>query len=422
MSEHDPKILKNYKRDLGTRSSKYYPCQVFTVHGTEFVANRPFNQGLRDMEFSKLAESYSGKSVNKFVSDGTTISNVYGTFTVDCGDRVTDTAMVNNQSPARSHQGDFSGSRINAGAGYKVNDIIDSWVAIDKTGAVLSSQPVGTYPVVKVKSIIKTYEFEKSGANAGPGVPPTIYTRSANAAWTSMHDEDGFGVGTGNIFVGDKAYYIRGSGFGFGFAHDQGVQNAQEREGEFALVTVAPTTYTLPDDNDSDGSGVITGFKLDKTVKTTRGSKISFVSTSTHADNFGGVYDIEVTYQPRNGVAAHVEIIHLTVSAMAERTVANVDLTSEANATRSIEVLDKALVEIGANQANLGALQNRMQYTINNLTQAAINIEMARGRITDADFAVETTVLAKHQILSQAASAMLAQANKSKQSVLTLLQ
>jgi flagellin len=135
-----------------------------------------------------------------------------------------------------------------------------------------------------------------------------------------------------------------------------------------------------------------------------------------------GVYDIQVTYTPRNGAAAHVEVIHLTVSAMAERTLANVDLTNEADARRSVEVLDKALGEMGADQANLGALQNRMQYTINNLTQAAMNIEMARGRITDADYATETTVLAKHQILAQAATSMLAQANQSKQSVLSLLQ
>jgi len=135
-----------------------------------------------------------------------------------------------------------------------------------------------------------------------------------------------------------------------------------------------------------------------------------------------GVYDIQVTYTPRNGATAHVEVIHLTVSAMAERTVANVDLTTEADAKRSIEVLDKALGEMSSNQANLGALQNRMQYTINNLTQAAMNIEMARGRITDADYATESTALAKHQILAQAATSMLAQANQSKQSVLTLLQ
>jgi flagellin len=139
---------------------------------------------------------------------------------------------------------------------------------------------------------------------------------------------------------------------------------------------------------------------------------------STQGD---GVYDIEVTYTTRNGVS-HVEVIHLTVTAMPDKTVANVDLTSQASASRSVEMLDKALVEMGANQAKLGALQNRMQYTINNLTQAAMNTEMAISRIVDADFSTETMMLAKHQILSQAATAMLAQANKSKQSVLALLQ
>ena len=139
---------------------------------------------------------------------------------------------------------------------------------------------------------------------------------------------------------------------------------------------------------------------------------------STQGD---GVYDIEVTYTTRNGVS-HVEVIHLTVTAMPDKTVANVDLTSQASASRSVEILDKALVEMGANQAKLGALQNRMQYTINNLTQAAMNTEMAISRIVDADFSTETMMLAKHQILSQAATAMLAQANKSKQSVLALLQ
>jgi flagellin len=139
---------------------------------------------------------------------------------------------------------------------------------------------------------------------------------------------------------------------------------------------------------------------------------------STQGD---GVYDIEITYTTRNGVS-HVEVIHLTVTAMPDKTVANVDLTSQASASRSVEMLDKALVEMGANQAKLGALQNRMQYTINNLTQAAMNTEMAISRIVDADFSTETMMLAKHQILSQAATAMLAQANKSKQSVLALLQ
>ena len=185
--------------------------------------------------------------------------------------------------------------------------------------------------------------------------------------------------------------------------------------GEFSLTTTGST------------GGDNTLFDIDtKTGKITSKAALdagAAADTNANGSTAGdGVYDIEVTYTPRNGAAAHVEVVHLTVSAMAEKNISNVDLTSEANITRSIEMLDKALVQMAANQAKLGALQNRMQYTISSVTQAAMNIEIARGRITDADFAVETTVLAKHQILAQAASAMLAQANQAKQSVLTLLQ
>ena len=185
--------------------------------------------------------------------------------------------------------------------------------------------------------------------------------------------------------------------------------------GEFSLTTTGST------------GGDNNLFNIDpKTGKITSKAKLdASAATDTNANGStagDGVYDIEVTYTPRNGAAAHVEVVHLTVSAIAEKNISDVDLTSEANITRSIEMLDKALIQMAANQAKLGALQNRMQYSISSVTQAAMNIEIARGRITDADFAVETTVLAKHQILAQAASAMLAQANQSKQSVLTLLQ
>jgi flagellin len=185
--------------------------------------------------------------------------------------------------------------------------------------------------------------------------------------------------------------------------------------GEFSLTTTGST------------GGDNNLFDIDpKTGKITSKAKLdASAATDTNANGStagNGVYDIEVTYTPRNGAAAHVEVVHLTVSAITEKNISDVDLTSEANITRSIEMLDKALIQMAANQAKLGALQNRMQYSISSVTQAAMNIEIARGRITDADFAVETTVLAKHQILAQAATSMLAQANQSKQSVLTLLQ
>ena len=87
-----------------------------------------------------------------------------------------------------------------------------------------------------------------------------------------------------------------------------------------------------------------------------------------------------------------------------------------------MDVLDVAIDKISQSRADLGAISNRLGNTMRNLTNIVSNTEASRSRIIDADFAKETTNLAKQQILSQAATAMLAQANASKQSVLTLLQ
>ncbi|MCI4591570.1 flagellin FliC [Sphingobium sp. BYY-5] len=83
---------------------------------------------------------------------------------------------------------------------------------------------------------------------------------------------------------------------------------------------------------------------------------------------------------------------------------------------------DTALETVGTKRANLGAVQNRLESTVNNLTNNITNLTDARSRIEDADFSAETTALAKQQILSQASTAMLAQANQSQQGVLRLIQ
>jgi flagellin len=100
----------------------------------------------------------------------------------------------------------------------------------------------------------------------------------------------------------------------------------------------------------------------------------------------------------------------------------NLNIGTQAGAQDAINILDTALNQITAAQAKLGSTQNRLQHNIDNLTAASSLTEQARGRITDADFALETSQLSKQQILSQAATSMLAQANQSKQSVLALLQ
>lgn len=100
----------------------------------------------------------------------------------------------------------------------------------------------------------------------------------------------------------------------------------------------------------------------------------------------------------------------------------SVSVTSASNARSSITSIDTALTTLSTQRATLGAYVNRLEATVNNLSNVATNLSAGHGRIEDADFATESTELARTQILSQASTAMLAQANASKQSVLSLLQ
>jgi flagellin len=99
----------------------------------------------------------------------------------------------------------------------------------------------------------------------------------------------------------------------------------------------------------------------------------------------------------------------------------DVNLLSQSSAQTAIGLVDTAIATVSSERANLGAVSNRMASTMANLDQIRVNLTASKGRIADADFAAETANLAKGQILQQAATAMLAQANASKQQVLTLI-
>jgi flagellin len=100
----------------------------------------------------------------------------------------------------------------------------------------------------------------------------------------------------------------------------------------------------------------------------------------------------------------------------------DVFLDTAANARAGIAAIDAAIKTVNTQRSELGAVSNRLSHTVNNLTNISSNLSAAKGGIEDADFAFETTNLAKNQILQQASTAMLAQANASKQNVLSLLQ
>ena len=101
---------------------------------------------------------------------------------------------------------------------------------------------------------------------------------------------------------------------------------------------------------------------------------------------------------------------------------ADVDISTEAGAQSAIDVIDQSLEQINSTRAELGAVSNRLDFTVSNLSNVSENTSAARSRIVDADFAAESASLSRAQVLQQASQAMLAQANARPQQVLSLLQ
>lgn len=115
------------------------------------------------------------------------------------------------------------------------------------------------------------------------------------------------------------------------------------------------------------------------------------------------------------------QIAALTSSGFETVRVGEADVGGLGASANSLQAYDNAISQVTTARADLGAFQNRLQSAVNNLTNVSTNLSDARSRIMDTDYSAETTALAKAQILGQASTAMLAQANQSQQNVLSLL-
>jgi flagellin len=134
--------------------------------------------------------------------------------------------------------------------------------------------------------------------------------------------------------------------------------------------------------------------------------------------------DIVIASGATGLTAQNAALIKLGVNEVGGTAVDDLGLsvTTSANAVRSLDRIDEALDKISSSRANLGAIQNRLSSTISNLENVSQNLSASNSRIQDADFAAETSKMSKAQILQQAGTSMLSQANASTQNVLSLLQ
>lgn len=198
----------------------------------------------------------------------------------------------------------------------------------------------------------------------------------------------------------------------------------QDGLGTFAFST---STATATDSNgggsDVAGNGGTDNgdFTLDTITGKLTSTVLDFENPADAGTNNG--YVVQVTYTPRasSGLSAHIENFTLSVTDKGLTELDDITVETKADASRAVQSLDKALEEISTNQAKLGAIENRLAHNIDNLSKGSMLTEQSVGRLIDADFAAETAELSKQQILSQAATSMLAQANVSKQGVIALL-
>ncbi len=131
----------------------------------------------------------------------------------------------------------------------------------------------------------------------------------------------------------------------------------------------------------------------------------------------------EVTFQigANSGQNMEVAISTMTADALGSGNLSAVDISTQTGANSAISIIDTALNEVSDQRADLGAVQNRLEHTIKNLDASRENLQAAESAIRDTDMAKEMSDLTKNQILQQAGTAMLAQANQRSQSVLQLL-
>lgn len=161
---------------------------------------------------------------------------------------------------------------------------------------------------------------------------------------------------------------------------------------------------------------------------------VAFESSATGTTGVSGIGlrsasgdEISIEYRDSLSTAQVTNVLNLT--GLQERnasegagSIASVDVSTAAGAQRAIGIIDSALDEINSTRGDLGAINNRLDFTINNLSNVSENASASRSRIQDADFAAESAALSRAQVLQQAGTAMLAQANAAPQQVLSLLQ
>ncbi len=268
----------------------------------------------------------------------------------------------------------------------------------DKTGISAAVKTTATLSGLSTDGVVS---FNLNGTDVSASVTATDLT----ALNTAINDQSGKTGVVAKLSLDQKSIELTDS-----TGKDLKVENFNSSAADTATNTEVSMNVTGGDSSSAVKlSAGITGVNADSTVV---GGNIEFKSSATS-------FNVSSSLKGDEGGLFTGNATQLQASTL--ESVDQLDISTVQGANDAIDIIDGALANIDSNRADLGAIQNRFTSTISNLSVSVENISAARGRIQDTDFASETANMTKNQILQQAGTAMLAQANQLPQSVLSLL-
>ena len=190
----------------------------------------------------------------------------------------------------------------------------------------------------------------------------------------------------------------------------------------FTLLTTASAAVTYGNSGSANGVTGAGGNAADTFTRTARA--LDGDATTGDSTAISGVVRLssQNAYTVSPGHADNIFSAATTEITATHNTISGISLTTKAGATKAMSIIDGALLMISGIRSDMGSANNRLQSTIDNLSNIAVNAQKSLSTIEDANFAEETARLTKAQILAKAATSMLAQANKAKETMLALLQ
>ncbi|MGZ5779679.1 MAG: flagellin N-terminal helical domain-containing protein [Burkholderiaceae bacterium] len=364
-------------------------------------------------------------STNTFAAGTEGQSNVVFTAAATNGDQITVDGIQYTFAAANAGLTTVAtGADQTASAANLAAQITAKETALGTAGHITAASAGGTMTV--------TSKFATSTATH------TTITEQTDAGANMVENNNnvvGVGVAVGGTLT------VGGTTYQFGFADSAAVgSNTMVTLGTTgtntaqAFLTAVNAAYTADTTNiqATGGANVITLTSDNKGAQGTTdvtGTSITSLTVGGAAGGANGSYTANTAYgvislnsnaaysiAGNNSAKAGLSTASSTLSA-----ISTIDISSVTGANNAIALVDGAISQVNTTRANLGAVQNRFSSTISNLQSSSENISAARSRIQDTDFAAETAALTRGQILQQAGTAMLAQANSLPNGVLALL-